>query len=173
MVGLLGEGFAPFAYGGSTYLEALDAHGGWIASAADLVRFATAVDGQRGPALLMPESVQALVTTPRPPTEAPSTGYPGVTAEVTAGLGWDMIPEAGGVAWSRVGALIGSTAAWVNRRPDGVAIAFAVNSLPRITTRSSTRPSPPWARRSTRSTPGQKVISSGRRRRPRLRRETG
>jgi N-acyl-D-amino-acid deacylase len=125
-----GEGFAPFAYGGSTYLEALDAHGGWIASAADLVRFATAVDGQRGPALLMAESVQALVATPRPPTEAPSTGYPGVTAEVTAGLGWDMIPEAGGVAWSRVGALIGSTAAWVNRRPDGVAIAFAVNSLP-------------------------------------------
>jgi N-acyl-D-amino-acid deacylase len=125
-----GEGFAPFAYGGSTYLEALDAHGGWIASAADLVRFATAVDGQRGPALLAPETVRAMITTPRPPTEAPSTGYPGVTAEVTAGLGWDMIPEAGGVAWSRVGALIGSTAAWVHRQPDGVAIAFAVNSLP-------------------------------------------
>ena len=79
-----GEGYAPFAYGGSTYLEALDAHGGWIASAADLVRFATAVDGQRGPALLTPETVQAMVTTPRPPTEAPGTGYPGITAEVTS-----------------------------------------------------------------------------------------
>ena len=108
-----GEGFAPFAYGGSTYLEALDAHGGWIATAADLVRFATAVDGQRGPALLAPETVQAMITTPRPPTGAPSTGIPGVTGEVTAGLGWDVIPEAGGVAWSRVGALMGSTAAWV------------------------------------------------------------
>jgi CubicO group peptidase (beta-lactamase class C family) len=125
-----GEGFAPFAYGGSTYLEALDSHGGWIASAADLVRFATAVDGQRGPALLTPETVQAMITTPRPATGTPGTGIPGLTAEVTAGLGWDMIPEAGGVAWSRVGALIGSTAAWVNRQPDGVAIAFAVNSLP-------------------------------------------
>jgi N-acyl-D-amino-acid deacylase len=125
-----GEGYAPFAYGGSTYLEALDAHGGWIASAADLVRFATAVDGQRGPALLRPETVEAMITTPRPPTGVASTGIPGVTGEVTAGLGWDVIPTAGGVAWSRVGALIGSTAAWVNRRPDGVAIAFAVNSLP-------------------------------------------
>ena len=108
-----GEGFAPFAYGGSTYLEALDAHGGWIASAADLVRFASAVDGQRGPALLRPETVQAMITTPRPPTGVPSEGIPGVTAEVTAGLGWDMIPVAGGVEWSRVGALIGSTAAWL------------------------------------------------------------
>jgi N-acyl-D-amino-acid deacylase len=125
-----GEGYAPFAYGGSTYLEALDAHGGWIATAADLVRFATAVDGQRGPALLRPETVRAMITTPRPPTGVPSTGVPGVTGEVTAGLGWDVILEAGGVAWSRVGALIGSTAAWVARRPDGVAIAFAVNSLP-------------------------------------------
>jgi N-acyl-D-amino-acid deacylase len=125
-----GEGYAPYAYGGSTYLEALDAHGGWIASAADLIRFATAVDGQRGPALLTPETVQAMITTPRPLTGTPSTGIPGVTAEVTAGLGWDMIPEAGGVAWSRVGALIGSTAAWVNRGPDGVAVAFTVNSLP-------------------------------------------
>jgi N-acyl-D-amino-acid deacylase len=125
-----GEGFAPFAYGGSTYLEALDAHGGWIASAADLVHFATAVDGQRGPALLTPETVQAMITTPRPPTGVPSTGIPGVTGEVTAGLGWDVIPVADGLAWSRVGALIGSTAAWLARRPDGVAIAFAVNSLP-------------------------------------------
>jgi N-acyl-D-amino-acid deacylase len=125
-----GEGYAPFAYGGSTYLEALDSHGGWIASAADLVRFATAVDGQRGPALLTPETVQVMVTTPRPPTGVPGTGYPGVTAEVTTGLGWDMIPEAGGVAWSRAGALIGSTAAWMNRRPDGVTIAFTVNTLP-------------------------------------------
>jgi N-acyl-D-amino-acid deacylase len=125
-----GEGYALFAYGGNTYLEALDAHGGWIASAADLVRFATAVDGQRGPALLTPETVRTMLSTPRPPTGAPSTGIPGVTGEVTAGLGWDVIPVAGKVEWSRVGALMGSSAAWVSRRPDGTAIAFAVNSLP-------------------------------------------
>jgi N-acyl-D-amino-acid deacylase len=125
-----GEGFAPFAYGGSTYLEALDAHGGWIASAADLVRFATAVDGQRGSALLAPQTVQAMLTTPRPPTGVPSTGIPGVTGEVTAGLGWDVIPIGGDVQWSRVGALIGSTAAWLASRPDGATIAVTFNSLP-------------------------------------------
>ena len=41
--------YVPPAYG-SFYLEAFDAHGGWLASAADLVRFAPAVDGQRPPA---------------------------------------------------------------------------------------------------------------------------
>lgn len=125
-----GEGYAPFAYGGSTYMEALDSHGAWIASAADLIRFATAVDGQRGPALLTPQAVQTMLTTPRPRTETPGTGVPGVTAEVTAGLGWDVIPVGGEFEWSRVGALMGSTAAWVARRPDGVSAAYTFNSLP-------------------------------------------
>jgi N-acyl-D-amino-acid deacylase len=111
-------------------MEALDAHGGWIASAAALVRFATAVDGQRGPALLTPETVQSMLTTPRPRTETPGTGLPGVTAEVTAGLGWDVIPVGGELEWSRVGALMGSAAAWVARRPDGVTAAYTFNSLP-------------------------------------------
>ncbi len=64
-----GEGYAVPAYGG-TYLEALDAHGGWIASAEDLVRFVTAVDGQRGPALLAPATIQAMLDTPQPPPAA-------------------------------------------------------------------------------------------------------
>jgi N-acyl-D-amino-acid deacylase len=125
-----GEGYAPFAYGGSTYMEALDAHGGWIASAVDLIRFATAVDGQRGPALLSPETVQTMLTTPRPRTAAPGAGVPGVSAEVTAGLGWDVIPVGDEIEWSRVGALMGSTCAWVARRPDGVTAAYTFNSAP-------------------------------------------
>jgi N-acyl-D-amino-acid deacylase len=39
-----GDGYAVPAYG-AVYMEALDAHGGWLATAEDLVRFATAVDG--------------------------------------------------------------------------------------------------------------------------------
>ena len=42
-------------YGGF-YLEALDSHGGWIASASDLVRFAAALDGQRSPRQRFPEA---------------------------------------------------------------------------------------------------------------------
>ena len=38
----------PWPYGGF-HLEAMDAHGGWIASPVDLVRFATALDGNRPP----------------------------------------------------------------------------------------------------------------------------
>jgi N-acyl-D-amino-acid deacylase len=121
-----GEGYVPFAYGGNVYLEALDAHGGWIASAADLIRIATAVDGQRGTALLKPATFQAMITTPRPPTGNSNPGT-GMSSEVTAGLGWDVTESPG---WWRVGALLGSTAAWVARRPDGVALSFTFNSVP-------------------------------------------
>jgi N-acyl-D-amino-acid deacylase len=122
-----GVGYVPFAYGGF-FLEALDSHGGWIGSAADLVRFATAVDGQRGPALLQPATVKLMLHTPRPPT---SEGAAGAGNEAPAtGLGWVVQPVSGSFDWSHAGALEGSNAAWLIRRHDGLAIAFTVNSLP-------------------------------------------
>jgi N-acyl-D-amino-acid deacylase len=116
-----GEGFATLAYG-AYYMESLDAHGGWLASAVDLVRFATAVDGQRGASLLAPATVEAMLQTPRPPSVDNS--------EPSAGLGWDAAPSADGIEWSRSGALVGSNAAWVVRTPDGLALSFVFNSLP-------------------------------------------
>lgn len=42
----------------------MDAHGGWIGTAVDLVRFAVHVDGRGGkPALLTPASVASMTTT--------------------------------------------------------------------------------------------------------------
>lgn len=73
-----GEGYVPWAYGGY-YLRGTDAHGGWIGSAADLVQFAAAIDGQRGPALLQPATVQIMVNTPIPHATPPRTG-----------LGWSV-----------------------------------------------------------------------------------
>ena len=122
-----GEGYDPIAYG-SYYMEALDSHGGWIGSAADLVRFATAVDGQRGPALLTPAALRAMIDTPRPAESGIGSGWD--MKPVTHGLGWDMTPVAGGVEWAKPGALGGSTAAWIYRGVDGLAIAFVFNSLP-------------------------------------------
>jgi len=58
-----GGGLVPLPYGGF-YLEALDAVGGWIASAPDLLRFMTAVDGfTTRPDLLRPETILLMQTT--------------------------------------------------------------------------------------------------------------
>ena len=121
-----GVGYVPLAYGGY-YMEALDAHGGWIATAEDQIRFATAVDGQRGQALLKPETVDAMLHTPIP-QETGASGAGNAPAE--SGLGWNVQPEGDGLSWSHAGALEGACAAWIIRRPDGTAISFVFNSLP-------------------------------------------
>lgn len=101
-----GENDAPFAYGGF-YLRASAAAGGWIGSAEDLVRFATAIDGQRGRALLKPETVRTMLYTPIP------------SAASQTGLCWTVVPSATGVDFWHTGGLIGSNAAWLVRTSDG------------------------------------------------------
>jgi N-acyl-D-amino-acid deacylase len=121
-----GVGYVPFAYGGY-YMESLDAHGGWIGTAEDQIRFATAVDGQRGAALLEPEIVELMLHTPLP--EAMGAEGAGNTRS-GSGLSWNVAPMGDGLAWSHAGALEGTCAAWMIRRPDGTAISFVFNSLP-------------------------------------------
>lgn len=120
-----GAGFVPVGYG-SFYLPSLDAHGGWIASAEDLVRFALAVEGQRGEALLTPDVVTALETAARPPSAATGAG----NAETSLGLGFNSLAVDGGYEWSHAGALEGSNCSWLVRKPGGTALAFVFNSLP-------------------------------------------
>jgi len=121
-----GVGYVPNAYGGY-YMEALDAHGGWIATAEDQIRFATAVDGQRGTALLAPATVDAMLHTPIPQ----ETGAAGAgNATPVSGLGWGVRPDGNGLSWSHAGALEGACASWMIRRPDGVTISFVFSSLP-------------------------------------------
>lgn len=120
-----GDGYVPAAYG-SFYLEAMDAHGGWIATAADLARFATAIDGQHGTALLKPGTVQEMIATPRPRAGLTGAGNP----PVVAGLGWDMQPVAGGVEWTHAGALEGSNSSWLYRGPNELTMAYVFNTLP-------------------------------------------
>ncbi|MBS1859792.1 MAG: serine hydrolase, partial [Acidobacteria bacterium] len=54
---------ATWPYGG-WYMESMDAHGGWIASAIDYARFVNAIDGRRGTAFLSRSSVAALTAKP-------------------------------------------------------------------------------------------------------------
>ncbi|MDQ4139844.1 MAG: beta-lactamase family protein, partial [Bacteroidota bacterium] len=84
----------PFAYGGFN-LEAMDAHGGWIASAPDLLRFMAAVDGfNNRPDILSPSTLQLMVT----PSETLNSGY---------GLGWWVNSQNN---WCHTGSLPGSSA---------------------------------------------------------------
>jgi CubicO group peptidase (beta-lactamase class C family) len=100
----------------------------WIASAEDLVRFTLAVDGQRGKALLSPEALEAMLTTPRPQESPPGSSWD--SKPVTHGLGWDVQRAEGGVTWSHGGALEGCTAALPFHGTDGLVFAFVFNTLP-------------------------------------------
>jgi N-acyl-D-amino-acid deacylase len=116
-----GEGFVPFAYGG-LYILATDASGGWIGSAEDLVRFATAIDGQRAPALLSPESIRTMLSTPIPAGDNP-------TAPV--GLCWTVARRENGVDFWHIGGIADSNANWLVRTHSGAALAVNFNSLPK------------------------------------------
>ena len=120
-----GEGFVPAGYG-SYDMRSLDAHGGWISSASDLVRFLLAVDGTRGDALLTEATVTAMETTSRPPSAAIGAG----NVETSFGLGFNSVPMDGGYEWSHSGALVGSNCSWFTRRPDRTALGLVFNSLP-------------------------------------------
>ena len=50
-------------YGGFPF-EAMDAHGGWVTTAVDFLRFLNALDGMRKPALLKPEVYVELIARP-------------------------------------------------------------------------------------------------------------
>lgn len=118
-------GFVTEGYGGF-YVPALDAHGGLISTAADLVRFALAVDGARGTRLLTPEIVTVMETTARPPSAYAGAG----NKEGGFGLGWNVRKTDDGYEWSHAGALTGSTASWLMRQADGTTIGVIFNSLP-------------------------------------------
>lgn len=119
------EGFAPLAYG-SYYLRAMDAHGGYISTADDLVRFMLAIDGARGTALLTPETVKVMDTTERPPELGAGAG----NTSAKTGLAWNTAVNGPGYSWDHAGALEGSTASWTYRTGDGTAIAWVINMLP-------------------------------------------
>ncbi|MGI8483275.1 MAG: serine hydrolase domain-containing protein [Thermomicrobiales bacterium] len=120
-----GKGYVPQGYG-SYYMRSLDAHGGWIATASDMVRFALAIDGTRGPALLTPATIKVMETSPRPKSVAAGAG----NAETAHGLAFNTKHIGDGWEWTHAGALEGSNCAWLLRAADGTALSFAFNTLP-------------------------------------------
>ena len=112
----------PIQYG-SYFLESMDSHGGWIASAVDLVRFVAAVDGQnRRPDLLKRETIDLMTARPEPPLWVGSPIY--------YAMGWNVRPVKRGAIWYHTGALAGSGLAAIVRTPGGLSWAVLFNSIP-------------------------------------------
>ena len=78
-----GEGQVPSIYGGF-YLEAMDAHGGWLASAVDLARFGVVTDGRATPPDII--SAGSIIEM----TNRNSQAWP--TGNSWYGLGWGVRP---------------------------------------------------------------------------------
>ena len=114
----------PEPYGG-WHVEAMDAHGGWIASAIDLVRFAREFDSPRTCRILTPASIAA--TFARPPARAGADGNR--TPDPTYyGFGWQVRPVgANGRANTWHAGSLGGTSSLLVRRHDGLDWAVLFN----------------------------------------------
>lgn len=108
---------------GRFHLEAMDAHGAWLASAVDLVRFATTVSGGRGDGcVLKAETAQLIVEEAVPQNATDPT--------LTYGLGWAVRHVDGGTNWFHAGSLPGTRSLLV-RTHHGLTWAAVVNRRPR------------------------------------------
>jgi CubicO group peptidase (beta-lactamase class C family) len=107
-----GQERVPFPYGGFN-IEAMDAHGGWIASATDLAKLMVAADGfSTKPDLLQASTIQMMAT--------PSKQYSGYA------MGW-FVNNAGN--WWHTGSLAGSSALMA-RLQDGYSWVVLFNGNP-------------------------------------------
>lgn len=114
-----GVGVVPFPDGGF-HLEAMDAHGGWIASTIDLLRFATSVDGlDTRPDLLSAATIDRMTARPLAPLWVGTSFY--------YAMGWQIRPAGGDANWWHTGSLPGTTALLV-RAHNGLAWAALFNA---------------------------------------------
>jgi CubicO group peptidase (beta-lactamase class C family) len=97
--------------------------GNWMASAPDLVRFLTALDGSRGKPFLKRKTMAQMLALPPPPFKRALRA-----TDVHFGLGWDVAQRVG-QAW-RYGKAGGrpGVSAWIEHQPDGVDWAVVFNT---------------------------------------------
>lgn len=109
---------------GGFCLETMDAHGGWIASATDLVRIATALEPDRPGALLKAETIRTMLAPPPAPV---ARRVDGSLQDWWYACGWSIRPiRADGVSSWHNGSLPGTFTLLV-RRSDGVTWAALFN----------------------------------------------
>lgn len=111
------SGQVPIQYGGFC-LEAMDAHGGWVASVVDLARFTAALDNRERSPLLRPETFNLMYARPEAPVWRNADGSP---TDSYYACGWMVRPvgKDGKANYWHAGSLPGSYALLV-RRWDGI-----------------------------------------------------
>lgn len=114
----------PVPYGGF-YAEAMDAHGGWLSSAVDLLRFSAALDDPAHSPLLKPGTIREMYAPPPPPVGRKPDGSP---AERFYSCGWDVRLNGpkGRTEYTHNGSLPG-TFTLLMRRSDGLSWAVLFN----------------------------------------------
>ncbi len=116
----------PWPYGGWS-IEAMDSHGGWIASTIEMARFVDAVGGQsHPPRILRPASIRQMVARPAPPVA--------VGADSWYGMGWQVRPAGGDANWWHLGSLDGTETLMVRANHGLTWVAF-FNSRPKSSDR--------------------------------------
>jgi N-acyl-D-amino-acid deacylase len=112
----------PIPYGG-WYQESLDAHGGWIASAPELVRFATCFDDPTHCPILSKQSIAEMFQRPR------DTGFDaeGKPKAAYYACGWNVRPMGHNTENTWHTGLLDGSATLVVRRCDGLTWALFFN----------------------------------------------
>jgi N-acyl-D-amino-acid deacylase len=111
---------------GADNIEAYEAHGGWVASAIDLVRFASSfADAKKSP-LLSASAIKEMWSRPEGAAGLDAKGQPKPSYY---GLGWSVRPDGDSntVTASHDG-LIPGTSSLLARRADGIAVAVLFNT---------------------------------------------
>ena len=121
VVGKVGE-IVPTPYG-AWHLEAMDAHGGWIASASDLVKFAAAFDNRDRSKILSKQSIETMFARPAGKLGLEPDGSPNASFY---GCGW-MVRPAGKSENTWHGGLLDGTSTLLVRRHDGLNWAVLFN----------------------------------------------
>jgi N-acyl-D-amino-acid deacylase len=114
----------PWPYGGF-HLEAMDAHGGWLASAVDLARFAAALDDPAQCPLLKPATLETMYAPPAAPVARKPDGS---LEAVYYGCGWSIrrVRGKGKANYWHTGSLPGTSTLLV-RRWDGLSWVVLFN----------------------------------------------
>lgn len=110
---------------GAWHLEAMDSHGGWLASAVDLARFACAFDDPDACPILKPSSVREIVSRPEGRAGYDEEGQPRSTYY---GLGWAVsVQGSDALQMAHSGSLPGTSTKLI-RRPDGRNVVILFNT---------------------------------------------